>query len=81
MKERKYYSLYKTLREAILKQEYKAGEKLPSKRAMANLYGYSLITVEAAYSLLEDEGYVNAKERSGYFVCNIESGKYGLPIL
>ena len=76
MKERKYYSLYKTLREAILKQEYKAGEKLPSKRAMANLYGYSLITVEAAYSLLEDEGYVNAKERSGYFVCNIESGKY-----
>lgn len=76
MKERKYYSLYKTLREAILKQEYKAGEKLPSKRAMANLYGYSLVTVESAYALLEDEGYIAARQRSGYFVCSIASGSY-----
>ena len=73
MKEKKYYALYKQVQKAILSGEYSAGERLPSKRTMADLSGCSVITVEAAYELLEREGYISSKERSGYFVCRIDA--------
>lgn len=68
MKDKKYFSLYKSIKEKILSGEYKSGEKLPSKRVCANMTGYSLITVENAYKMLVDEGYVVSREKSGYFV-------------
>ena len=37
--EKKYYALYKSLKEKILSGEYKAYEKLPSKRIMADMDG------------------------------------------
>ena len=42
--------------------------KLPSKRLLADELGVSTITVEHAYALLSDEGYIETRERSGYFV-------------
>ncbi len=69
MKEKKYYSLYLTIKNKILDGEYKAEEKLPSKRVMADIMGYSIMTVETAYNMLADEGYVVSRERSGYYVC------------
>lgn len=42
--------------------------KLPSKRLLADELGVSTITVEHAYALLSDEGYIEPRERSGYFV-------------
>lgn len=69
----KYYKLYNDMKKAILCGEYKAGEKLPSKRVVADKTGYSLITVQTAYDMLSEEGYVTAKERSGYFVCKIDA--------
>ncbi len=68
---KKYYSLYEKLKTAIVSGEYKAGDKLPSKRVMADMTGYSQITVENAYGILEQEGYIIPKQRSGYFVCEI----------
>ena len=68
MKDKKYYGLYSKIKDRILSGEYAAGEKLPSKRVMADVTGYSIITVQAAYDMLSDEGYVEARERSGYFV-------------
>ena len=47
---------------------YKYGEKLPSKRLLSEESEVSVITVEHAYSILCDEGYIEARERSGYFV-------------
>jgi len=72
MKVKKYDILYRDLKEKILSGEYQAGEKLPSKRVMADLSGCSLITVENAYRILEDEGYLYARERRGYFVSQID---------
>lgn len=69
MKEKKYLLLYGEIKEKILNGEYKADQKLPSKRVMADRTGYSTVTVETAYGMLEDEGYVTARCRSGYFVC------------
>ncbi len=60
--------LYRQLRHDIINSAYKYGDKLPSKRLLADETHTSVITVEHAYSLLCDEGYAEARERSGYFV-------------
>ena len=71
---KKYDVLYRELKEQILSGGYRAGERLPSKRVMADRTGYSTVTIAAAYGRLEDEGYILPKERSGYYVCRIETG-------
>jgi len=63
-----YLQLYKQVREDIVKGIYSFGSKLPSKRMIAYEVGVSTVTVEHAYALLCDEGYIEARERSGYFV-------------
>ncbi len=70
---KKYFDIYKDIKSRILKKEYAAGTKLPSKRVTADKYGCSVITVETAYGMLIDEGYVSSRERSGYFVCQIDA--------
>lgn len=73
----KYYSLYVAIRDDILSGKLKAGEKLPSKRALALNLSVSVITVQTAYEQLLAEGYVTSRERSGYFVAAAEVGFRG----
>ena len=63
-----YMQIYLQIRKDITEFVYKFGEKLPSKRSLAAETDTSVITVEHAYDILCDEGYIEAKERSGYFV-------------
>lgn len=63
-----YMQLYEQLRSDIINLLYKYGDKLPSKRLLADETSTSVITVEHAYGILCDEGYIESKERSGYFV-------------
>lgn len=63
-----YLQLYKRMREAIVAGVYPYNGKLPSKRTMADESGVSIVTVAHAYELLADEGYIEARQRSGYFV-------------
>lgn len=67
----KYYYLYTAIKEDILSGVIKKNEKLPSKRSLAEHLGVSLITVETAYQMLKDEGYIESRERSGYFVAEL----------
>lgn len=69
---KKYLDVYRTVKNKILCGEYKAGEKLPSKRVMADKKGVSVITVEKAYNMLADEGYISSRHRSGYYVCELD---------
>ena len=71
----KYYALYRAVREDILRGNLKAGEKLPSKRALAAHLSVSVITVQTAYEQLLAEGYAVSRERSGYFVAQVYAGK------
>ncbi len=64
-----YLKIYEALRGDITSGTYALGERVPSKRTMADETDTSVITVEHAYNLLIDEGYIEARERSGYFVC------------
>lgn len=63
-----YIQLYKQLRQQIVQGNLIPGQKLPSKRLICEDLGISVITAEHAYSLLADEGYVSAVQRSGYYV-------------
>lgn len=63
-----YQQLYLQVREDIVNGIYPAGSKLPSKRTVALNCNISTVTVEHAYALLSDEGYIEARERSGFFV-------------
>ena len=66
-----YEALYRCIRADILSGELKPGQKLPSKRALAQNLEVSKITVEAAYNQLLAEGYIRAREKVGYFVEDI----------
>ena len=63
-----YLQLYQQLRDRIVAGEYPYNTKLPSKRTLAADAGVSTVTVEHAYALLCDEGYVESRERSGFVV-------------
>ena len=64
-----YLQLYEQLRADILSGAYAHGMRMPSKRLLAEELHLSLSTVEHAYVLLCEEGYVEARERSGFYVC------------
>ena len=63
-----YLQLYNQIREDITNGICLYGSKLPSKRYLASETGTSVITVQHAYDLLADEGYIESRERSGYYV-------------
>lgn len=67
-KNKRYLSIYEQVREDIIEGRYRMGAKLPSKRDMAERSGVSVITIEHAYELLAEEGYILPREKSGYFV-------------
>lgn len=67
-----YEALYRCIREDILSGSLAPGEKLPSKRALAENLEVSKITVETAYSQLLAEGYIRSREKVGYFVEAVE---------
>ena len=67
-----YEALYRCIRGDILSGALPPGEKLPSKRALAQHLEVSKITVETAYSQLLSEGYICSREKVGYFVEAVE---------
>ncbi|MBR4359712.1 MAG: PLP-dependent aminotransferase family protein [Clostridia bacterium] len=63
-----YLQLYEALREEIVAGAWSCGARLPSRRQMARDRGVSVVTVEHSYELLCQEGYAEARPRSGFFV-------------
>ncbi len=67
-----YIALYTHYKELIQKGTLSDGVKLPSIRRCAMERRLSRTTVEAAYMQLVAEGYVTAKQGSGYYVNQID---------
>ncbi|MDD3164470.1 MAG: PLP-dependent aminotransferase family protein [Oscillospiraceae bacterium] len=63
-----YEYLARQIREDILTGVLPAQSRLPSRRTLAQHLGVSMVTVDAAYAQLVDEGYLLAAARRGYFV-------------
>ena len=71
-----YEYLYQQIKQDILSHQLNPGEKLPSKRALAEHLNISTITVENAYSQLMAEGYIYSKPKSGFYVSSIAPSEH-----
>ncbi len=69
-----YLQLYNHIRGELLSGRLSPGERLPSKRALAQHLHISVVTVETAYSQLVAEGYVESRPRRGFFVQQADAG-------
>lgn len=62
-----YLQLYECLKHDIVTGVFSYGAKMPSKRTLSEDTGISVITVQHAYEILCEEGYLEGRQRSGYF--------------
>ncbi len=63
-----YQQLYENLACQIKSGQLKAGDRLPGKRSLAAQLAVAVNTVDTAYQMLVAEGYLEAREKSGFFV-------------
>ena len=75
-----YLQLYEQVRKDIIDGVYPYKSKLPSKRVVESELGISVITIEHAYGLLAEEGYIESKERSGYIVIFRSGDGFAYPV-
>lgn len=64
-----YEQIVHQLKDGIVTGEIKAGEALPSIRALASELEVSVITTKRAYEELEKEGLVRSVAGKGFYVC------------
>ncbi len=76
-----YLQLYRNLRKNIREGELGAGERLPAIREMREITGLSRTTVENAYQQLLMEGYIESRQKVGYFVLPLKIAEPPGPIL
>ena len=74
-----YLQIYKQIRRDIIEGNIPFGTKLPSMRLLCDELAVSTVTVEHAYALLCDEGYVESRARSGFFVIFRNADGFALP--
>lgn len=63
-----YQQIKDQIKDAILKEELKEGDALPSIRAFANDLKVSVLTIRRVYEELEQEGFVVSQVGIGTFV-------------
>src|SRR3954468_12668186 len=66
--------LGRQLRDAMSEGRVRAGERLPSSRALASALGVSRTVVTAAYEQLYAEGWLEGRHGSGTYVADIAPG-------
>ena len=63
-----YEQLYESLAAEMRSGAIPAGTRMPGKRRLAAELSVSVNTVDAAYQMLAAEGYLESRERSGFYV-------------
>jgi len=71
-----YLALYESLREEIVSGVRPFGSRLPSRRLLARDRGVSGVTADHSIELLCEEGYAEARPRSGCFVVYREGDSF-----
>lgn len=59
----------------IIQRQYKPGERLPTERALAEIYAVSRIPVREALRTLQQQGVIETKHGSGNYVTQVDAGK------
>ncbi|HVZ53081.1 MAG TPA: PLP-dependent aminotransferase family protein [Pseudolabrys sp.] len=65
---RRYDQVVRLLQQQIDSGALKVGERLPSIRETSAATGYSMVTVQHAYEILQGEGLIRSQPRSGFYV-------------
>jgi len=65
-----YEQITSQIRDAVVNDELKAGEGLPSIRVLAKDLQVSVITTKRAYEELEKEGVIESVPGRGFYVCH-----------
>lgn len=63
-----YMNIYNEFKKYIIANVYKYDDKLPFVRSIALEYGINPNTVQRAFQLLEDEGYIKTISKKGVYV-------------
>lgn len=74
-----YIRLARELRQGMEKGVYAPGERLPSLRQLARQQGVSLASVLQSYQRLEQEGLIEARPKSGFFVSTTTTAQAKAP--
>ena len=74
-----YEQLYRSLAGEMRSGTLAAGTRMPGKRRLAAELSVSVNTVDAAYQMLAAEGYLEPRERSGFYVQEYLALRPGLP--
>lgn len=71
-----HQQIYTQLRAQILRGDIAAGEPLPSYRFMSRKYEITVSTVEKAYDLLEQNGYIERRHGSGCYALPLDGFEF-----
>ncbi|WLQ12884.1 PLP-dependent aminotransferase family protein [Hahella aquimaris] len=74
-----YARLADQLADQIREGVFRVGDKLPSVRQMAKKQQVSISTVNTAYGVLEDRGWIEARPKSGYYVRKRKEDRLSTP--
>jgi len=66
-----YQQIYESIARQIRSGQLETGTRLPGKRSLAAQLAVGVNTVDTAYQMLVAEGYLEAREKSGFFVLEI----------
>lgn len=68
-----YQQLYEYIAKEIRERRFAENERMPSKKALSAHLGISVNTIETAYEILVQEGYLEPVARSGFYVRYIDA--------
>ncbi len=68
-----YHQVIENIRKLVLEGKLKSGEKLPSERDLAEMYGVSRVPVREALKTLEFLGIVQSVRGDGVYIQNIQA--------
>lgn len=71
-----YQQLYEWIRQQIVNEQLKGGEKMPSLRKLSQDLNISKNTIVSAYEQLQAEGYIESMPKIGYQVVDLHSLMY-----
>lgn len=74
-----YTQIYKYIKKEIETGHLTFHDKLPSTRTLSAHLQVSRNTIDMAYGQLIDEGYIEARPKRGFFVCDISSNLMSIP--
>ena len=63
-----YEQISSQIKAAIMSGELKAGEAIPSVRALAKSLHISILTVQKAYAILQEDGFIETTAGKGCYV-------------